>query len=388
MDVIELKGITWDHSRGISPLLVCSQRFSELHPRVRITWDKRTLQQFADHPIEALTNEYDLLIIDHPWVGCAAARRCVLPLDQYLPAAFLEEQADNSVGNSHYSYNYDGHQWALAIDAAAPAASYRPDLFEKNGFTVPRTWEELLGLAKMGVVAMPAIPIDMLMNFYTFCLVHGEEPFATPSYVISNPTGEAAINTMKALYQNVDRDMFQYNPVRVAELMSSTDRYWYCPLSYCYSNYSRKGFARFPLNYTSPVEYNNKTLKTTIGGTGLAISATSKHPEAALEFAAMVASPDWQRTLYVESGGQPGHRAAWEDDRSNQVCRQFFTNLLPVLDNGYTRPRYNGYLFFQDHAGDPLQKCIMENGDPGEALKEMNRIYQQSLEKERSMSIA
>ena len=33
------------------------------------------------------------------------------------------------------------------------------------------------------------------------------------------------------------------------------------------------------------------------------------------------------------------------------------------MDNGYMRPRYNGYLHFQDHAGIPLQKCLMENSN-------------------------
>src|SRR5688572_29443748 len=96
-----LKGITWGHSRGITPLVAYSQRFSELNPDVEVIWEKRSLQEFADFPIEKLTNHYDLLIIDHPWVGCAAATGCVLPLDQYLPKKYLEEQALNSIGNSH-----------------------------------------------------------------------------------------------------------------------------------------------------------------------------------------------------------------------------------------------------------------------------------------------
>ena len=77
-----LNGITWGHSRGITPLLAASQRYNELHPDAEIRWKKRTLQEFADFPIEKLTEEYDLLIIDHPWVGCAAATKCVLPLNE------------------------------------------------------------------------------------------------------------------------------------------------------------------------------------------------------------------------------------------------------------------------------------------------------------------
>src|SRR3954466_8310825 len=122
-----LTGITWAHSRGLTPLLALSQRYSELHPGVEIKWKKRTLQEFADFPLEKLVNNFDLLIIDHPWVGCAAATQSVLPLEEYLSAEFLAGQLKASVGGSHESYNYAGSQWALAIDAATPAASYRPD---------------------------------------------------------------------------------------------------------------------------------------------------------------------------------------------------------------------------------------------------------------------
>src|SRR5690242_6722717 len=172
-----LNGITWGHSRGLTPLLAMAQRYSELHPGVEIKWRKRTLQEFADFPIEKLTKDYDLLIIDHPWVGCAAATKCVLPLEEYLPKEYLEGQLANSTGESHRSYQYNNSQWALAIDAAAPAASYRADLFEKNRKTIPRTWKEVISLAKEGKVAVPAIPIDLLMNFYSFCIAHGREPF-------------------------------------------------------------------------------------------------------------------------------------------------------------------------------------------------------------------
>src|ERR1700759_4750352 len=118
-----LKGITWGHSRGITPLLAAAQRFAELYPGVAITWEARTLQHFADYPIERLTGMYDLLIIDHPWVGRAATLDCVLPLDKYLSADYLREQSEHSVGYSHHSYQYGGHQWALAIDASTPVAS-------------------------------------------------------------------------------------------------------------------------------------------------------------------------------------------------------------------------------------------------------------------------
>jgi len=383
MAAIVLNGITWGHSRGITPLLAVSQRYNELHPDVEIRWKKRSLQEFADFPIEKLTGEYDLLIIDHPWVGRAAATNSVLPLNKYLPAGYLNDQLTNTVGLSHISYNYIHQQWALAIDAATPAASYRKDLLKQ----IPQTWNDVLELAKRGKVAVPAIPIDLLMNFYTFCIAFGNEPFQSDEEVIDEATGILAINTMKQLYSLVDRKMFACNPIAVAELMSLTNDYWYCPFAYCYSNYSRAGYAEHLLHYTDVVLFNNRKLRTTIGGTGLAVSAFSKHKQTAVDFAAMIASGECQRTMYVQHGGQPGHLSAWTDETANRLTNDFFSQVLPVMENGYMRPRYNGYLHFQDHAGNPLQKCLMNDGDAAVALSEMNTIYQQSMSKQLTGSL-
>jgi multiple sugar transport system substrate-binding protein len=374
-----LKGITWGHSRGITPLLAASQRFAELHPSVEIHWDKRSLQEFADSPIEKLTEKYDLLIIDHPWVGCAAATRCVLPLDEYLSTEFLQDQLDNSVGGSHESYNYESKQWALAIDAATPVASFRADLFAKHNVPVPATWNEVLVLAREGRVAVPAIPIDLLMNFYMFCLAHGHEPFANEEEVTDLATGISALETMRELYSLVNKEMFAYNPIAVAEVMSNSNDYWYCPFAYGYSNYSRVGFARNVLHYTTPVIFHDQQpLRSTIGGTGLAISAFSHHKVAALVFAEMVVSGRCQSTLYVEHGGQPGHRSAWTSDSANMLTNNFFKNVLPAMENGYIRPRYNGYLYFQDHGGDYIQEYLKNGGNPARVLNQLNELYRES----------
>lgn len=386
-----LHGITWGHTRGITPLLAAAQRFGEMHPGVDIQWEKRSLQAFADAPLEALTHTYDLLVIDHPWVGCAAATGCVLPLDEHLPAAYLSDQAAHSVGASNGSYIYDGHQWALAIDAATPAASYRPDLFRRGldkgvWEQLPQTWDDVLALARKKKVAVPAIPIDLLMNFYMFCIAHGSRPFQNETELTDKDTGIRALETMRELYSLVDKHFFSCNPIGVAELMSSTDDYWYCPFAYCYSNYSRRGYAKHLLKYAGLVSFGvGGPLRSTIGGTGLAVSAASRNKALALEFAQWVASPLCQSTLYVENGGQPGHRAAWTARHANYLANDFFTTLLPAMENGYMRPRYNGYLYFQDHAGHPLQEYLLHGGHPADTLEKMNTLYRTSR---KSMSLS
>lgn len=377
---IVLKGITWNHSRGITPLLAASQRFQELNPDIEIKWSKRTLQQFADFPIEKLTEEYDLLIIDHPWVGCAANTQCVLPLDEFLSAEYLQNQLVNSVGFSHLSYQYNKHQWALAIDAAAPFASYRKDLFEENNAAVPTTWESVMELAKLGKVAAPAIPIDLLMNFYSFCIGEGYYPFLSEEELINEEVGVMVLEKMYRFYSLLDSSMFQKNPIAVAEIMSLTNNYWYCPFAYGYSNYSRVGYSKYLLHYTDIVTMNGSKLRTTIGGTGLSVSSFCKHPKEAIAFAEMVCSENIQSTLYVENGGQPGHLKAWKSELANQITSNFFENNLNAMQRGYVRPRYNGYLHFQDHAGDPIHDFLSgKNKDARSVINQINQLYLSSL---------
>ena len=52
--MVELTGITWNHTRGYLPMVATAQRYGELYPEVSITWQKRSLQAFADAPLSDL----------------------------------------------------------------------------------------------------------------------------------------------------------------------------------------------------------------------------------------------------------------------------------------------------------------------------------------------
>jgi len=377
---IHLKGITWNHTRGYVPMAATAQRFMELHPGVVITWEKRSLQEFADAPIQALTGRYDLLVIDHPWAGYAAEHGALLDLGGHLPAAYLADQAAHSVGLSHESYRFNGKQTALVIDAAAPVASFRADLMEREGLRPPETWEELLALARAGRVVLPGIPIDSLMNFYMLCATLGEEPFAGEERVVGRETGTAALELYRELVRLCPDRIFGWNPIAVYEALAGTDEFLYCPFAYGYSNYARPGYSGSVLTFADLVALGDRgRLRSTLGGTGLSISAQSPHREAAVQYAAYVADPLVQRTLYVDSGGQPGHRSAWESEEANRRCGNFFRNTLAALDRAYMRPRYDGYLHFQDHAGDVVRDYLREGGSADRVLGRLNALYAESL---------
>jgi multiple sugar transport system substrate-binding protein len=378
-DKIVLKGITWNHSRGFIPMVATGQRFSELNPQVEITWEKRSLQAFADFSIQELAKHFDLLVIDHPWAGFAAKTGSILPLDQYLSKSYLEDQRNNTVGHSFESYAYDGHQWALPIDAATPVASSRPDLLVKKGFQLPKSFDDLLQLADKGLVAFAGIPIDVLMNFYTFCCSLGEDPCQMEDLIVSRDTGIKALQMYRELASKIHQDNFKRNPIQVYEAMTLTDSIAYCPFAYGYSNYSRPGYARKLLHFHDMISLDGENnLRSTLGGTGLAVSSSSANIEMAVKYADYVASSACQQTVFFENGGQPGHLSAWNDIEVNRKSSDFFVNTLPALQRAFLRPRYHGHMFFQDHAGDIVRDYLMNGGAELKVLERMNNLYVES----------
>lgn len=377
--IINLKGITWNHSRGFLPMVATAQRFSELHPHVQITWEKRSLQQFADFSIQELAERFDLLVIDHPWAGFASKTNSIVPLDKYLPAEYLKDQEKNSVGASYESYNFNNHQWALPIDAATPVASSRPDLLIEKGLSLPKSFGELLALADQSLVAFAGIPIDVLMNFYTLCCSLGEDPCQTDDVVISKEIGLKALDMFRQLASKIDESNFNRNPIQVYEAMTLTDEIAYCPFAYGYSNYSRNGYARKPLHFHDMISLDGKTnLRSTLGGTGLSISSKCKELETAVEYAKYVGSATCQQNLFFESGGQPGHLLAWKNAEVNRQSHNYFSNTLPALERAFLRPRYHGSMFFQDHAGDVVRDFLMKGGNEQQVLTDLNNLYNES----------
>lgn len=369
--MIELRGITWDHPRGSQPLYASVEPFAA-QTGVRITWEKRSLKDFGDAPIDVLAQQYDLLIIDHPHMGLGLQTGCLLPLDAHLPADTLETLAAQSAGLSHASYTYAGHQWALANDAAMQASAYRPDLFDA---VFPADWEAVITLGEQvrsrgRWIAIPLCPTDAICSFLSLCASLGDPP-SGGAQLVDPAVGRAALDLLLALRHVSHPDSTTWNPIQMLDRMSSTDALVYCPLSFCYTNYARAGYAAQLVRFHTIPGVRGGLL----GGAGIAVSAHTRHPAEAAAYAAWLSSADVQRGLYVEQGGQPGNRVAWEDDHANALTHNFFRDTLPTLDAAYLRPRWYGWHLFQEQAGDLIHAMLLR-GSVDNCLDELNALYE------------
>jgi multiple sugar transport system substrate-binding protein len=173
--------------------------------------------------------------------------------------------------------------------------------------------------------------------------------------------------------------IYNWNPIALYEQMASTDEFAYCPFAYTYSNYSRAGFAERPLRFSQPVTFpDGASMRTVLGGTGLAISESSLMPDIALEYGLYVAGKTCQSTLYGVSGGQPARRSAWKDPVLNLLTDGFFERTLPSLETAYIRPKYRGYIALQEKAGIPIASYLKNGGSPMQAVDQIDILYRES----------
>jgi multiple sugar transport system substrate-binding protein len=380
---VELQGMTWDHERGRGPLLATAARF-EAETGIRVTWTARSLQAFADAPIPVLAEQYDLLVLDHPHLGEIVPTGALLPLDDLLDGDFIADQARGSVGPSHASYEWEGRLWGLAIDAAGHVSAYRPDLLDRLGVGVPETWDDVLALDEAArsagmSISLPNKAVDTLGTLLTLLANSGTEPYEGEEQLAPRAAALEKLALLSRLTEASPPEAFFWNPIVLLEQMAEHDDVVYCPILFGYSNYSRPGFRRSLVQFRPVPSAGLGPRGGVIGGAGLSVSSRCRELDAARAYAEYVASPEVQRTLYVEAGGQPGHRAAWIDAHANELSSAYFAETLPGLDAGYLRPRYDGALLVQNDGGEMVWESLRSGGDPSDLLDRLDALYRRSL---------
>jgi len=374
-----LRGIAWHHSRALPPLVATAQRFEELHAEVDVRWERRSLHDFGHADLTSLASHYDLLVIDHPAMGEAYDSHALVDLSESFEAAFLENLASDSCGRSYESYCYQGKVFALPIDAAAPAASYRPDLLHRADAEIPQTWNDVLNLARKKLVVMPGFHADVFLNFMGMCVSLGASIGVGAEELVDSGTGRQCLQLLRELASFIPAEIYEWNPIAVYENMAASDLYAFCPFAFSYSNYSRTGFAKNLILFSNPVPLvQGRPFHSVLGGTGIAISASCKSPEVAVDYARQLTGETWQRTLYGLSGGQPARRSAWKDSTLNRVSNGFFERTLDSIERAYVRPRYPRYVQFQAEAGVPIVRYLQGAGTPASTLDQLNALYRQS----------
>jgi multiple sugar transport system substrate-binding protein len=181
----------------------------------------------------------------------------------------------------------------------------------------------------------------------------------------------------------MSREIFAMNPIQLAERMTTTDDFAWNAFAYTYNNYARPGFAIKQLRFGNliPLEPGGPRLRSVLGGTGIAISKHCANPQAALDLAIFTSSAHIQRTIYVQSGGQPSHRAAWDDAFADSLCGGFFSGTRTTQEEAIIRPRYSGYVALQTEGGAALQEHLRDSHSLTGTLDKLDALYRESRQR-------
>ena len=376
MKPLSLKGMTWSHPRGYDPLAACSREWEKM-TGVAIEWDKRSLQDFESFPVEELARQYDLIIIDHPHVGEVVRKSCLHSLDVPERASECAALASRSVGQSWNSYCHAGRQWALPVDTATQVQAYAP-----SRLSAPcRDWEGMMALARQGLVALPLRPPHNLMCVFSLAAHLGSPCAVNAAPLIGEAVAGEVYDLLLALADCIDPLCMEMDPIAVFETMAQPESNIACvPLIYGYVSYARDGFRPERIGFSDmPVVAGREPTGSALGGTGLAVSAFSRHRREAEDFAFRVASGPVQAGIYAANGGQPAHADAWESDSVNRPVHDFYRSTRRTLEGAWVRPRHAGYMDFQQSASGHVNDCLKNRSGARRFADGLNTLFQHSF---------
>ncbi len=384
---VKLKGMTWSHPRGLAPLVALTQDFAK--QGIDIHWDARSLQGFEEHPIAELAQHYDLIAIDHPFMGTAFFQAALQPVDALLEPSFLRELQLSSVGPSFESYRWQDALWAVPIDAAAQVAATRWDLLSRHTDAIPTQWEAVFQLAERlpaGSVSIPANGTHLLLTFLTLCqaaarMLYGHQeiwPDWWRDEGIDRTVAVAALAMLRRLMANAHPLSWESDPIIMFEHMARHDDILYVPVAFGYSNYARPQQGEYALTFSGVPGVADDIGSGMLGGVGLAVSRQCQHPDAVAQVLRGVANAATQQGIYLTSGGQPAHRDAWLSPHTPQICPNFFDTTLAALDHAFVRPRTAGYPAFQKQGGETLHTLFRTPGvSDEEIIQVLNDLWRQ-----------
>jgi multiple sugar transport system substrate-binding protein len=371
-----LRAIGWDHPRCVRPMRACADAWRE-ERGIDVVWNFRSLEAFGDQPLEQVARHYDLLVIDHPFCGTAAASGCLAALDELVDAETLSTLAADAVGPSHMSYSFAGHQWAFATDSACQVAAFRPDLL---GAPFSATWGDVLELARSrpGRVAMPLAPAHAISSFLSLCANNGAVP-VTGESLVDEETGVQAVSLLTELASLGPAQAIAWEPPDVLALLTSSDELDCVPLTYGFVTYSRTEEVAHPCRFTDIPSAGGGPVGAVLGGAGLAVSSTSRYLEEAAAFAAWASGEEAQRALVTPAGGQPGNRSAWLDPELDARAGGFFSRTLATIEASWVRPREDWWPAFQREAGHLLTTALADRASAIRTFTELDSLYRDCI---------
>ena len=293
---------------------------------------------------------------------------------------------------------YDGHQYALPLEADPTVLCVNTELLKKEGITVPRsgfTLEEFYQVCRQvtkdtnndGILDQFGFADYTWKNTVQAYGAHLFSPDGSKSYFNSKKVRQALVMSEKFynLQKGFKVSADDFDQGKVAFLPMTLAQYrTYKPYPYRIARYSS-----FRWTCIKMPAINSKVKSTAVETSTLALSSRSKHPILALRFLKFLsANKKIQEKLLADSQGASVLPSVMTGPKTQTLLAQGIKddnaltakNYAEIMDNATVTPKFRHYSNLMEKA-DYLVERALNEGDIDAQLSDIQEQLQVELEK-------
>jgi multiple sugar transport system substrate-binding protein len=151
-----------------------------------------------------------------------------------------------------------------------------------------------------------------------------------------------------------------------------------CPLVYSYAYYGQPTADRAALAWSAAPRLfaGDSVGNGTLGGTGLAVTPRAYSKVLAVtKYARGLLDVRTQLDLVSAVGGQSATTAVWESPAVDAAWNGHYSATLGTVRASYVRPRFDGWIGFQDELSERVRELLDNDDDPAAAVDRIEDDY-------------
>lgn len=379
-----------DEAVMLQPLV---NKFNQQHPDIKFQIidapsDSNQVEDLYTSSFLLGNSPYDLVYMDIVWTPKFAAAGWLTDITERISTAELEPYLEEDIAGGMY----EDKLYRLPFRSDAGMLYYRQDLLEQAGYKPPETFDELLeisqdlqkqGLADWGYIwqgkqyeGLAAMFVEILQGSGGF--------WVNPDTLEVGLDKPEAINAVKFLRTAIAKKISppgvtNYEEEEARLIFENGKTVFMRNWPYVYSLALASDIAG-KYSIKPMVHAVGKTSGACLGGWGLGISTSTKHPEETWEVIKFLSSEESQREFILETGFVPS-RTALFNDPAIVAKYNYYPKLLEVVRSSALRPPIAQYAQASDILQRYLSAVITNEMTPEKAMQAAARETRSLLER-------
>ena len=371
-------------------------RFEAEHPGVRVKEETLPASTDEQHQfyvinLEGKSSDFDVLSMDVIWVPEFARAGWLRDLSDLFPA----EERENFFPGPVQAVTYGKRVYAIPWYIDAGLLFYRKDLLDKQGFSPPKTWQELVSTAQKitrrgtdvyGFIWQGKQYEGLVCNVLEYFWGNGGDVIREGRSVINSPSNIQALTFMCDLITR-----YGVTPPLVTTAIEEPTRHLFGGgralfmrnWPYAWNVFQREGSAvRGKVGVSMLPAFPGQKSASTLGGWQLGINRFSRNPVGAQELVLFLTSPEAQKILALSIGYKPTRKSLYRD-RDLQTEQPFIAGLYEVFMKARPRPVTPYYMMITQVMQAEFSAALAGIKNPESALDSAHRQIEHILQAER-----